>query len=664
MASRRDLANAVRALSMDAVQRANSGHPGAPMGMADIAEVLWNDFLKHNPADPNWSNRDRFVLSNGHGSMLLYSLLHLSGYDLTIDDLKNFRQLHSKTPGHPEYGYAPGVETTTGPLGQGIANAIGMALAEKVLAAQFNRPGYSIVDHQTYTFLGDGCLMEGISHEVCSLAGTLGLGKLIAFYDDNGISIDGEVEGWFSDDTPARFEAYGWHVIPKIDGHDSKAIKAAIQAAKDEPNKPTLICCKTIIGFGSPNKQVKEDCHGAALGNDEVALTRESLGWHHAPFEIPGDIANQWDAKAKGHESQSQWANSFAEYQVTFPDLAREFERRMSGRLPDNFESMADAYIAECQEQMEKVASRKASQNCLNAYGPLLPELLGGSADLAGSNLTIWSGSRDISNDNCDGNYIYYGVREFGMSAMMNGIALHGGFINYGATFLMFMEYARNAVRMAAIMKQQSIFVYTHDSIGLGEDGPTHQPVEQLSALRSTPNLNTWRPCDTVESAVAWKSAIQYQTGPSALVFSRQGLAAMPRTQQQVSDIARGGYVLKDFENPVAIIIATGSEMELAMSAADVLADQNIGVRVVSMPCAEVFSKQSAKYQESVLPSGVRARIAVEALHADYWHKFVGLDGLVVGMHTFGESAPGGELMKEFGFTVDNVVNSVKRVIG
>lgn len=664
MASRRDLANAVRALSMDAVQRANSGHPGAPMGMADIAEVLWNDFLKHNPADPNWSNRDRFVLSNGHGSMLLYSLLHLSGYDLTIDDLKNFRQLHSKTPGHPEYGYAPGVETTTGPLGQGIANAIGMALAEKVLAAQFNRPGYSIVDHQTYTFLGDGCLMEGISHEVCSLAGTLGLGKLIAFYDDNGISIDGEVEGWFSDDTPARFEAYGWHVIPKIDGHDSKAIKAAIQAARDEPNKPTLICCRTIIGFGSPNKQGKEDCHGAALGDDEVALTRESLGWHHAPFEIPGDIANQWDAKAKGHESQSQWANSFAEYQVTFPDLAQEFERRMSGRLPDNFESMADAYIAECQEKMEKVASRKASQNCLNAYGPLLPELLGGSADLAGSNLTIWSGSRDINNDSCDGNYIYYGVREFGMSAMMNGIALHGGFINYGATFLMFMEYARNAVRMAAIMKQQSIFVYTHDSIGLGEDGPTHQPVEQLSALRSTPNLNTWRPCDTVESAVAWKSAIQYQTGPSALVFSRQGLAAMPRTQQQVSDIARGGYVLKDFENPVAIIIATGSEMELAMSAADVLADQNIGVRVVSMPCAEVFSKQSAKYQESVLPSGVRARIAVEALHADYWHKFVGLDGLVVGMHTFGESAPGGELMKEFGFTVDNVVNSVKRVIG
>jgi transketolase len=664
MAARRELANAVRALSMDAVQRANSGHPGAPMGMADIAEVLWNDFLKHNPADPNWSNRDRFVLSNGHGSMLLYSLLHLSGYDLTIDDLKNFRQLHSKTPGHPEYGYAPGVETTTGPLGQGIANAIGMALAEKVLAAQFNRPGYSIVDHQTYTFLGDGCLMEGISHEVCSLAGTLGLGKLIAFYDDNGISIDGEVEGWFSDDTPARFEAYGWHVIPKIDGHDSEAIKAAIQAARDEPNKPTLICCKTIIGFGSPNKQGKEDCHGAALGDDEVALTRESLGWHHPPFEIPGDIANQWDAKAKGHEAQSQWANSFADYQVAFPDLAREFERRMSGRLPDNFESMADAYIAECQEKMEKVASRKASQNCLNAYGPLLPELLGGSADLAGSNLTIWSGSRDISNDNCDGNYIYYGVREFGMSAMMNGIALHGGFINYGATFLMFMEYARNAVRMAAIMKQQSIFVYTHDSIGLGEDGPTHQPVEQLSALRATPNLNTWRPCDTVESAVAWKSAIQYQTGPSALVFSRQGLAAMPRTKQQVSDIARGGYVLKDFENPVAIIIATGSEMELAMSAADVLADQNIGVRVVSIPCAEVFSKQSAKYQESVLPSGVRARIAVEALHADYWHKFVGLDGLVVGMHTFGESAPGGELMKEFGFTVDNVVNSVKRVIG
>lgn len=664
MASRRDLANAVRALSMDAVQQANSGHPGAPMGMADIAEVLWNDFLKHNPADPNWSNRDRFVLSNGHGSMLLYSLLHLSGYDLPIDELKNFRQLHSKTPGHPEYGYAPGVETTTGPLGQGIANAVGMALAEKVLAAQFNRPGHSIVDHQTYTFLGDGCLMEGISHEVCSLAGTLGLGKLIAFYDDNGISIDGEVEGWFSDDTPGRFKSYGWHVIPEVDGHNSEAIKMAIEAARDEPNKPTLICCKTIIGFGSPNKQGKEDCHGAALGVDEVALTRESLGWHHAPFEIPGDIANQWDAKAKGHELQSQWDNSFAEYQAAFPDLAGEYERRMSGRLPDDFESMADTYIAECQEKMEKVASRKASQSCLNAYGPLLPELLGGSADLAGSNLTIWSGSRDISNDNCDGNYIYYGVREFGMSAMMNGIALHGGFINYGATFLMFMEYARNAVRMAAIMKQQSIFVYTHDSIGLGEDGPTHQPVEQLSALRSTPNLNTWRPCDTVESAVAWKSAIQHQAGPSALVFSRQGLAAMPRTQQQVSDISRGGYVLKDFETPAAIIIATGSEMELAMSAADVLADQNIGVRVVSMPCAEIFSKQSAQYQESVLPSCVRARVAVEALHADYWHKFVGLDGSVVGMHTFGESAPGGELMKEFGFTVDNVVNSVKRVIG
>lgn len=664
MASRRDLANAIRALSMDAVQQANSGHPGAPMGMADIAEVLWNDYLVHNPADPDWVNRDRFVLSNGHGSMLLYSLLHLTGYELSIEEIKNFRQLHSKTPGHPEYGYAPGVETTTGPLGQGVSNAIGMALAEKVLAAQFNRPGHNIVDHQTYTFLGDGCLMEGISHEVCSLAGTLGLGKLIAFYDDNGISIDGEVEGWFSDDTPARFEAYGWQVVPDVDGHDSAAIKAAVEVARGEPNKPTLICCKTIIGFGSPNKQGKEDCHGAPLGADEIVLAREQLGWAHAPFEIPSDLYEGWDASAKGASAQSSWNEQLDAYRKEFPDLAVEFERRTSGQLPTDFGEKADAYIADCQAKMEKVASRKASQNCLNAYGPLLPELLGGSADLAGSNLTIWSGSKDISADNADGNYIYYGVREFGMSAMMNGIALHGGFINYGATFLMFMEYARNAVRMAAIMKQQSIFVYTHDSIGLGEDGPTHQPVEQLSALRSTPNLNTWRPCDTVESAVCWKSAIENQNGPSALVFSRQGLAPMPRTDEQVAAISRGGYVLKNSADPQAILIATGSEVELAMQASDTLAEKGISTRVVSMPCAEIFSAQGVDYRDSVLPPAVRARIAVEALHADYWHKFVGLDGRVVGMRSFGESAPGGELMNEFGFTVENVVANVLEAIG
>ena len=664
MASRRDLANAIRALSMDAVQQANSGHPGAPMGMADIAEVLWNDYLVHNPADPDWVNRDRFVLSNGHGSMLLYSLLHLTGYELPIEEIKNFRQLHSKTPGHPEYGYAPGVETTTGPLGQGVSNAIGMALAEKVLAAQFNRPGHNIVDHQTYTFLGDGCLMEGISHEVCSLAGTLGLGKLIAFYDDNGISIDGEVEGWFSDDTPARFEAYGWQVVPDVDGHDSAAIKAAVEVARGEPNKPTLICCKTIIGFGSPNKQGKEDCHGAPLGADEIVLAREQLGWAHAPFEIPSDLYEGWDASAKGASAQSSWNEQLDAYRKEFPDLAMEFERRTSGQLPTDFGEKADAYIADCQAKMEKVASRKASQNCLNAYGPLLPELLGGSADLAGSNLTIWSGSKDISADNADGNYIYYGVREFGMSAMMNGIALHGGFINYGATFLMFMEYARNAVRMAAIMKQQSIFVYTHDSIGLGEDGPTHQPVEQLSALRSTPNLNTWRPCDTVESAVCWKSAIENQNGPSALVFSRQGLAPMPRTDEQVAAISRGGYVLKDSADPQAILIATGSEVELAMQASDTLAGKGVSTRVVSMPCAEIFSAQGVDYQDSVLPPAVRARVAVEALHADYWHKFVGLDGRVVGMRSFGESAPGGELMNEFGFTVENVVANVLEAIG
>jgi transketolase len=632
--------------------------------MADIAEVLWNDYLKHNPSDPEWVNRDRFVLSNGHGSMLLYSLLHLTGYDLPIEELKNFRQLHSKTPGHPEYGYAPGVETTTGPLGQGIANAIGMALAEKVLAAQFNRPGHDVIDHQTYTFLGDGCLMEGISHEVCSLAGTLGLGKLTAFYDDNGISIDGEVEGWFSDDTPARFEAYGWQVVADVDGHDSDAIKAAIELARAEKTKPTLICCKTIIGFGSPNKQGKEDCHGAPLGTDEIMLARKQLGWDHEPFDIPADHYAGWDAVDKGAVAQSVWSSSLDAYRDTYPDLAAELERRTRGELPADFSTKADTYIQQCQDKMEKVASRKASQNCLNAYGPMLPELLGGSADLAGSNLTIWSGSKGISSENADGNYIYYGVREFGMSAMMNGIALHGGFINYGATFLMFMEYARNAVRMAAIMKQQSIFVYTHDSIGLGEDGPTHQPVEQLSALRSTPNLNTWRPCDTVESAVCWKNAIENRQGPSALVFSRQGLAPMPRTAQQVAAISKGGYVLQDCTDPQAIIIATGSEVELAVSAADQLANQRVRVRVVSMPCAEIFSAQDADYRDSVLIPTIRARVAVEALHADYWHKFVGIDGRIVGMRSFGESAPGGVLMKEFGFTVENVVVNVLESLG
>jgi len=664
MASRRDLANAIRALSMDAVQQANSGHPGAPMGMADIAEVLWNEYLSHNPADPSWANRDRFVLSNGHGSMLLYSLLHLSGYDLPIEEIKNFRQLHSKTPGHPEYGYAPGVETTTGPLGQGISNAVGMALAEKVLAGQFNRPGHEIVDHNTYTFLGDGCLMEGISHEVCSLAGTLKLGKLVAFYDDNGISIDGEVEGWFSDDTPARFESYGWQVIPNVDGHDSDAIKAAIEQACAETGKPTLICCKTIIGFGSPNKQGKEDCHGAALGVDEVALTREQLGWAHGPFEIPADHYAGWNGVEKGTAAQAAWNEQLAAYRAAHPELAAEFERRANGDLPADFSVQADAYIQECQDKMEKVASRKASQNCLNAYGPLLPELLGGSADLAGSNLTIWSGSKDITGDNANGNYIYYGVREFGMSAMMNGIALHGGFINYGATFLMFMEYARNAVRMAALMKQQSIFVYTHDSIGLGEDGPTHQPVEQLSALRSTPNLHTWRPCDTVESAVSWKSAIERRDGPAALVFSRQGLAPMPRSTEQVAAIARGGYILKDCDAPQAILIATGSEVELAVKASEQLADKGVMVRVVSMPCAEIFSAQDAAYRDSVLTPSIRARVAVEALHADYWYKFVGLDGRVVGMTSFGESAPGDALMKEFGFTVENVISNVMEAMG
>ena len=661
---RTDLANAIRAVSMDAVQKANSGHPGAPMGMADIAEVLWNDYLQHNPANPHWPNRDRFVLSNGHGSMLIYSLLHLTGYDLPIEELKNFRQLHSKTPGHPEYGYTPGIETTTGPLGQGLGNAVGMALAEKVLAAQFNREGHDVIDHHTYTFLGDGCLMEGISHEVSSLAGTLGLGKLIAFYDDNGISIDGEVGGWFTDDTPGRFKAYGWQVINDVNGHSPSEVKAAIEAARHETRKPTLICCKTVIGKGAPNKQGTEACHGSALGAEEVAATRIALGWEHAPFHIPADIYARWDAREKGAGYEQAWEEKMAAYARAHPALATELRRRLAGELPADFSARATAYIEQCQREGATIASRKASQNCLNAFGPILPELLGGSADLAGSNLTIWSGSRGITRDDASGNYIYYGVREFGMAAMMNGIALHGGFINYGATFLMFMEYARNAVRMAALMKQQSIFVFTHDSIGLGEDGPTHQPVEQLTALRSTPNMQTWRPCDAVESAVAWKAAIERRDGPTSLVFSRQNLPHQPRDADQLAAIARGAYVLRNCEGtPEAILIATGSEVGLAMAAAERLAGAGKQVRVVSMPCAELFEQQDAAYREAVLPSDVLARVAVEALHADFWYKYVGLDGRVVGMTTFGESAPAGDLMNYFGFTVDNVVAVVAEVL-
>jgi transketolase len=645
---------------MDAVQKANSGHPGAPMGMADIAEVLWNDYMVHNPSDPSWCNRDRFVLSNGHGSMLLYSLLHLSGYDLSVEDLKNFRQLHSKTPGHPEFGYTPGVETTTGPLGQGLSNAVGMAIAEKILAAQFNKDSYQIIDHKTYCFLGDGCLMEGISHEVSSFAGTQKLGKLIVFYDDNGISIDGEVEDWFTDNTPERFESYGWQVIPDIDGHDHAAIKNAIEKAHSEKYKPSLICCKTVIGFGSPNKQGKEDCHGAPLGEAEVKLARACLNWNYGPFEIPSDIYAGWNATERGSAFQLEWSEKHRSYSMQYPKLASELERRLSGHMPKDFSINANAYIQECQQKMEKIASRKASQNCLNALGPMLPELLGGSADLASSNLTLWSESRGISSEDASGNYLFYGVREFGMSGIMNGITLHGGFIAYGATFLIFMEYARNAVRMAALMKQKNIYIYTHDSVGLGEDGPTHQPVEQLTALRSTPNLETWRPCDTVESAASWKSAIERSDGPSALIFSRQSLTPQFRSPDQVVNIARGGYILKDTIGKLdAIIIATGSEVEIAIQASESLYTRDINVRVVSMPCAEIFSLQDLTYRDSVLPPTVRIRVAVEAGHADYWYKYVGIDGKVIGMTTFGESAPGEKVMEHFGFTVENIINAV-----
>ena len=664
MPSRIELANAIRALSMDAVQQADSGHPGAPMGMADMAEVLWNDYLKHNPGSPDWPDRDRFVLSNGHGSMLLYSLLHLSGYELPIEELKNFRQLHSKTPGHPEYGVTPGVEITTGPLGQGLGNAVGMALAEKVLAAQFNRSGHQVVNHYTYVFLGDGCLMEGISHEVCSLAGTLGLGKLICFYDDNGISIDGEVIGWFSDNTPARFTAYGWQVLAGVDGHDPAAVAGAIEQARAESGRPTLICCKTIIGKGAPNKQGTAEVHGAALGADEVSAVRETIGWPHPPFEIPLELYRAWNHRERGAAQEQEWEARMQAYARECPRQAAELRRRLAGELPADFSERALAYIHQCQQQGGAMASREASLNCLNAYGPLLPEILGGSADLTGSNLTLWDDSRALSSEDAGGNYIYYGVREFGMSAITNGIVRHGGFKAYAATFLTFMEYARNAVRMAALMRQPSIFVYTHDSIGLGEDGPTHQPVEQLANLRNTPNLLTWRPCDAVESAVAWKLAIERGDGPSALVFSRQSLPHQQRSPAQVADIERGAYVLREVAGPVeAIIIATGSEVALAMEAAEQLAQIDKQVRVVSMPCAEAFCAQNPAYREHVLPAAVSARVAVEAGIADYWRQFVGLDGRVLGMNGFGESAPADELFRHFGFTAQALVDMVRELI-
>ncbi|MBT2787813.1 MULTISPECIES: transketolase [unclassified Halomonas] len=662
MPSRFELANAIRALSMDAVQKAKSGHPGAPMGMADIAEVLWNDYLKHNPEDPKWADRDRFVLSNGHGSMLLYSLLHLSGYELSLEQLQNFRQLHSPTAGHPEFGYAPGIETTTGPLGQGFANAVGFAIAEKTLAAQFNRPGHTIVDHHTWCFLGDGCLMEGISHEAASLAGTQQLGKLIALYDDNGISIDGEVEGWFTDDTAKRFDAYGWHVVPNVDGHKPEEVKAAIELAKSHDDKPSLIICKTIIGFGAPNKQGKEDAHGAPLGDEEVALARTQLDWPHAPFHIPEPIYSAWDARSAGKTRQQEWEARFARYAEAFPTEAREFTRRMKRQLPT--ELPTEALIEQAQERGETIASRKASFEVLNAIGPKMPELLGGSADLAPSNLTFWKGAKAITPEDASGNYLHYGVREFGMGAVMNGIALHGGLVPYGATFLIFMEYMRNSIRMASLMGQQAIYVFTHDSIGLGEDGPTHQPIEQLTSLRTTPNLNTWRPCDAVETAAAWDAAIKRHSGPTALVLSRQNLPHQQRTKAQLASIQNGAYVLKDSEGtPELILIATGSEVALAMDAAAELEQQGKAVRVVSMPSAYRFNGQDAEYRESVLPKAVTKRIAIEAAHADYWYKYVGLDGRVIGMTTYGESAPAGDLFKHFGFTVENVVKQANELL-
>ncbi|MFS7192543.1 transketolase [Serratia proteamaculans] len=663
MSARKELANAIRALSMDAVQKANSGHPGAPMGMADIAEVLWRDYMNHNPTNPHWADRDRFVLSNGHGSMLIYSLLHLTGYDLPMSELENFRQLHSKTPGHPEYGYTPGVETTTGPLGQGIANAVGFAIAERTLGAQFNRPGHDVVDHHTYAFMGDGCMMEGISHEVCSLAGTLKLGKLTAFYDDNGISIDGHVEGWFTDNTAERFEAYGWHVVRHVDGHNPDAIKAAIEEARKVTDKPSLLMCKTVIGFGSPNKAGTHDVHGAALGAAEVAATREALGWKYAAFEIPQDIYAQWDAKEAGKAKEAAWNDKFAAYAKAFPELAAEFKRRVNGELPANWKADAKAFVEKLQANPANIASRKASQNALETFGKVLPEFLGGSADLAPSNLTLWSGSKPL-NEDLAGNYIHYGVREFGMTAITNGIALHGGFLPYSATFLMFVEYARNAVRMAALMKIRNVFVYTHDSIGLGEDGPTHQPVEQIASLRVTPNMSTWRPCDQVESAIAWQYGIERNDGPTTLIFSRQNLTQQPRTAEQLANAYRGGYVLKDCAGtPDVILIATGSEVGITVEAADQLTAAGTKVRVVSMPSTDAFDKQDAAYRESVLPAAVSARVAVEAGIADYWYKYVGLNGAIVGMTSFGESAPAEQLFKEFGFTVENVVAKAQALL-
>jgi transketolase len=659
MPSRRELANAIRALSMDAVQKANSGHPGAPMGMADIAEVLYNDFMRHNPTNPKWVDRDRFIMSNGHGSMLPYSLLHLTGYDLPLEELKKFRQLHSKTPGHPEYGYAPGIETTTGPLGQGITNAVGMAIAEKALAARFNKDGHSIVDHNTYVFLGDGCLMEGISHESCSLAGTLGLGKLIALYDDNNISIDGEVEGWFTDDTPGRFKAYGWHVVSGVDGHNADAVKAAIEEARSVTDKPSIICCKTTIGFGSPNKGGKEECHGAPLGADEIELTRKELGWTYGPFEIPADIYAGWDAKDKGAAAEAAWNEKFDAYKAAYPELAAEFERRMAGELVADWESQADAFIKSVAEKGDTIASRKASQNAIEGLSAFT-DFMGGSADLAGSNLTIVSRSVPMRAHTPDANYLNYGVREFGMAAIVNGISLHGGFVPYGATFLMFSEYARNALRMAALMQIQHIEVFTHDSIGLGEDGPTHQPVEQTATLRMIPRMSVWRPCDAVETAVAWKVAVQRKKGPTSLILSRQNLDHQDRSDAQIADIVKGGYVLKDCDGtPDVIVIATGSEVALAVAAADA-SDKN--VRVVSMPSTDAFDSQDEAYRESVLPSSCKARVAVEAGVTDYWRKYVGLDGAVVGIDTFGESAPAGDLFKHFGFTVENVVAAINSV--
>ncbi|WXP69513.1 transketolase [Escherichia coli] len=658
------LANAIRMLSVDAIQKANSGHPGAPMGMADIAEVVWRRHLRHNPKNPQWFNRDRYVQSNGHGSMLIYALLHLTGYDLSMDDIRDFRQLHSRTPGHPEYGYTPGVETTTGPLGQGVANAVGMAIAEKALAAEFNKPGFNIVDHHTWLFLGDGCLMEGISHEACGLAGTLKLGNLIAIWDDSGISIDGHVEGWFAEDTAARFRAYGWHVIEGVDGHDPEAVDAAVREAKSVTDKPSLLCCKTIIGFGSPNKANSHDCHGSALGADEVALVRERLQWPYAPFEIPGEIYAEWDATEKGAQVQQEWDALFADYAKQWPELAAEFTRRMKGNLPAGWVENMQKYVHDLQSHPAALATRQVSQKCLNHFADMLPELMGGSADLSPSNLTRHQKSVDFTGENPAGNYISYGVREFGMSAIMNGLALHGGFIPYGGTFLMFMEYARNALRMAALMKIRSVFVYTHDTIGLGEDGPTHQPVEQLASLRLTPNMETWRGCDQVEVAVAWQQAIERKDGPTSLVLTRQPLAQQPRTAAQLAEIARGGYVLSDCDGqPEMILISAGSEIELVVSAAKALTEEGRKVRVVSMPCTERFDNQDAAYKESVLPKAVRKRLAVEASIAGFWERYVGLDGKVIGMTSFGESAPANVLFKHFGFTPENVLAQARELL-